>query len=282
MQAWLWILILPLTSLFALAPISATSKMVAITISIFLVVKIQALIVYLSHGGVAPTRDRLAWFIAWPGLDADAFFKNSAKPARPPLRDWSMAAAKTVLGSLLLFGISPQLVVVHEGVAGWTAMVGIIFLFHFGGFHLLALMWRQMGRDVSPIMNAPAAANSLSEFWSRRWNTAFRDFSHACIFRPVAKRWNATAAIWVGFAFSGLVHELAISVPSGAGYGLPTGYFLLQGLGISVERRAARLGIPVRSGIYGWCFAAVITVPAAYWLFHPTFVHRVILPLISS
>lgn len=281
-RVWLWILILPLTSLFAAARVSPTVKMFTIAVSIFLVVKCQALVVYLSRGGVANLGDRLAWFVAWPGLDADAFFEVTSEPSRPAIQDWAAAATKTMLGGLLLFGLAPRLVDVHESVAGWAAMIGIIFLVHFGGFHMLALAWRQMERNVSPIMNAPALAASLSEFWSRRWNIAFRDFSYECVFRPIARRWNANVATWAGFAFSGFVHELAISVPVGAGFGLPMGYFLLQGVGVSIERKATRIGIWLRGGICGRFFAALFTIPAAYLLFHPPFVRGVILPLVSN
>ena len=131
-------------------------------------------------------------------------------------------------------------------------------------------------------MDAPARSTSISEFWGRRWNIAFRDFAHLNVFRPVAKHWNAKAAIWVGFVFSGFVHELAISVPAGAGFGLPMSYFLLQGAGVAVEKQAVQRGVPLRSGICGWLFSALFIVPAAFLLFHPPFVYRVILPLISS
>lgn len=187
-----------------------------------------------------------------------------------------------MFGGALLFVIAPSLVEANAYLAGWVAMLGIVFLLHFGAIHLLALMWRRAGHDVSPIMRAPIAARSLSEFWSRRWNTAFRDFAHEFVFKPVAKRWNSRVATWASFGFSGLVHELAISVPAGSGFGLPFVYFLVQGLGVSLERQAARSGLPVRDGLRGWVFAVLFVVPAAYWLFHPPFVRRVILPIITN
>jgi len=160
-------------------------------------------------------------------------------------------------------------------------MAGIVFAFHFGSLHLAALAWRRAGRNVTPIMNAPILATSLSEFWSRRWNRAFRDFAHLFVLRPVAKQWNMTAATWLSFIFSGLVHELAISFPAGAGYGLPTGYFLLQAFGLTLERWSVRRGVPLGKGVFGWCFALVFVLGPVVWLFHPPFVNKVILPLIS-
>lgn len=276
-----WAFILLLTGLIGLAPLHATAKMIAVAVSILLILKTQVLHTFLARGGAATRCNRVAWFIAWPGLDAKAFF-TARTTSHPTTLDWTIAATEMLVGGLLLLVIAPSLAETHDHVAGWIAMIGVVLVIHFGGFRMLALMWRRAGRGVSPIMHAPIATRSLSEFWSRRWNTAIRDFAHEFVFKPVAKRWNSRVATWASFAFSGFVHELAISIPAGSGFGLPFAYFLLQGLGVSLERRAARCGLPVRDGICGWLFAALFIVPAAYWLFHPPFVQRVILPIISN
>ena len=278
---WIWVLVLASTGMVTVLPVSATAKMIAVAFSIFGVLKCQTYFNFATANVKTNAWDRLAWFSAWPGLDARAFFGGNTTAIRPQLRDWITASAKTAIGGVLLLGVAPQLVDSHELIAGWIAMIGIVFLVHFGFLHLMALVWQQCGRNVRPIMDAPLAATSLSEFWGRRWNLAFRDFAHVSVFRPIAKRWNAKVATWVGFVFSGFVHELAISVPASAGFGLPMCYFLLQGLGVAIERRAIKSGIPVRGGLCCWLFAAVFIIPAAYWLFHPPFVDRVIVPLIS-
>ena len=81
---------------------------------------------------------------------------------------------------------------------------------------------------------------------------------------------------------SGLIHELVITVPAGGGYGLPTGYFLLQGLGAATERsrRGRRLGLG--AGRRGWLFTALVVGAPAYFLFPPPFVRNVILPMLSA
>ena len=40
-------------------------------------------------------------------------------------------------------------------LAGWLAMTGVIFLLHFGAFHLLSLAWRGAGINAAPVMRNP-------------------------------------------------------------------------------------------------------------------------------
>lgn len=85
----------------------------------------------------------------------------------------------------MLFLAAPALRVDSELISGWAALVGIVFLLHFGTFHLAALFWRSRGRDVKPIMNAPIMATSVTEFWSRRWESGFSRLCVAVFIRAV-------------------------------------------------------------------------------------------------
>jgi D-alanyl-lipoteichoic acid acyltransferase DltB (MBOAT superfamily) len=128
-------------------------------------------------------------------------------------------------------------------------------------------------------MNRPLAADSLVDFWSRRWNLAFRDAAALLIFRPLARRWGATIALAGTFLASGLFHEVVISLPARGGYGLPTIYFLIQFAGTIIQRHFisrdnSHWHLPTRLTT-----ALVILTPLPL-LFHPPFCERVIIPFL--
>jgi len=188
---------------------------------------------------------------------------------------------KTLFGALLVWPLAGALYPRYPLAAGWAGMAGLIFLLHFGTFHLVALVWQSAGIGARPVMRNPVLARSLSDFWSRRWNLAFHRVAHDVMFQPLRRRWGILCATIGTFFASGLVHELVISVPAGAGYGLPTAYFLLQGLGVAFERSKVGRRLGLRRGWRGRVFAQLVAAPPAYWLFHPSFVRRVILPFLE-
>ena len=71
----------------------------------------------------------------------------------------------------------------------------------------------------------------------RRWNGAFNQLVFEIVFRPVARSTGPILGTIIAFLASGLIHELVISLPARADYGLPTAYFLLQGCGVLVQHR---------------------------------------------
>jgi hypothetical protein len=224
----------------------------------------------------APAWRHAAYLVAWPGMDAAAFLSPSARVRRPSAGEWLFAAAKLALGIGLVWGVVRFVPSELPLVRGWVGMVGVVFVLHFGAFHLLSCAWRTVGVNAKPLMHWPILATGVSDFWGRRWNTAFRDLTHRFLFRPLAARVGPRAGLFAGFVVSGLAHELVITVPAGGGYGLPTMYFVLQGAGLLAER-AWRL-----RGWRGRLFAAVVVVGPAGLLFPPVFVTRVVLPFLTA
>jgi alginate O-acetyltransferase complex protein AlgI len=227
-----------------------------------------------------PIWRRLGYFYLWPGLDATAFLTGTVRRDPAP-GEWLFASVKFLLGIFLLWGLYPQLEAEHWLLRGWTAMIGIVFLFHFGSFHLLSCAWRWVGVNAKPLMNWPAKSESVSEFWGQRWNTAFRDLTHRFLFRPLTDRLGPRWGIAAGFLFSGLVHEVVISWPAGGGWGGPTLYFVVQGLGLLVERSRMGRRLGLGDGVRGWLFTMLVVLGPVYWLFHPPFVNDVVIPFVD-
>jgi Membrane bound O-acyl transferase family len=223
-----------------------------------------------------------AYLVAWPGMDAETFLDADKRPVRLSVQEWLWAGVKTALGAALLWTVARGVPEQDQLLRGWIGLFGLIFLLHFGSFHLIALFWQSVGIDAEPIMSKPILSKTLSEFWGKRWNLGFRQLAHDLIFRPLHKHTGVAAAGLVVFIASGLIHDLVISLPARGGYGLPTGYFVLQGLGVTLERSTLGRRLGLQKGPIAWIFLVIVTAAPAFWLFHPPFVLRVILPFMRA
>jgi len=224
------------------------------------------------------------YLLAWPGLNAEAFLSSAPlqDKDRPTFWEWRIAFMRLLAGVVLFWFVAGRITGGNEILIGWIGMTGLILMLHFGLFHLLSCAWRSFGIAAQPIMKRPLTSTSLSEFWSRKWNTAFRDFTYRFLFRPLNKwsgpRW---AIIW-GFIFSGIVHDFVISVPAGGGYGGPTLFLGIQAAGMFIERSRIGRAAGLANGWRGWLFAMTMLVLPAYGLFHPPFVRNIILPFMRA
>ena len=224
----------------------------------------------------------LAYLLAWPGMDAEAFLNDKSVPKKQARLGRCFSATRMLFGIWLVWGGAGLAHPKHPLLAGWIGLVGLGFILHFGFFNLLALAWQSAGFDAQPVMRSPILARSLAEFWAKRWNAAFHHLAHTYAFNPLRRRIGPKRATLIVFFISGLVHELVISLPADSGYGLPTAYFSLQGFGLLVERSVLGRRLGLGHGLLGWLFWAVIVGGPAFWLFHPPFVHQVILPFLRQ
>jgi len=224
---------------------------------------------------------KLGFLFGWIGMDAAEFFSEKRTAKKPRAAEWGFAALKILFGSVLLWTFTRRVLAVNDLLAGWTGMVGLIFILHFGLFHLLSLAWRAAGFNAVPLMRAPLLARSLGEFWGERWNTAFNELAARFLFHPLRRKVGVRAATMFAFLVSGLVHDLVISVPARGGYGLPTLYFLLQGAGVLFERTRFARRCGLGRGFRGWLFTVIVTAGPVFWLFHPVFLRNVMLPFLK-
>jgi alginate O-acetyltransferase complex protein AlgI len=220
-------------------------------------------------------------YLAWPGMDAAAFLTPKDGVRRPPAREWGLAFAKTLLGAGFVWGLARIVPAEYALLKGWTGMVGVVLMLHFGSFHLLSCAWRAAGIDAVPLMDRPLASKSVGELWGRRWNRAFRDLTHRFLFRPLSSRLGMRWALWLAFLFSGLIHELVVSLPARGGWGGPTAFFLLQALALSFERSGRGQAL-LAGRVAGRLFTFLVLALPAVILVHPPFVLRVMLPFFAA
>jgi alginate O-acetyltransferase complex protein AlgI len=213
----------------------------------------KAVVTVEARAGGMPKLTAWQWLgfaAVWPGM-RPAPFASAGRGRRPGA--WALAGQGVQNGAMGLVLAVLAWLVWHRGrppladdVAAVLATVlllpGVSLMLHFGAFNVLAGLWRLAGVDARALFRAPLAARSLDEFWSRRWNLAFSEMLALGVYRPLSGVLGRRGAIVAAFVASGLLHELAISVPVLAGFGLPLLYFLLHGtlvLGSEAWRKPA-------------------------------------------
>ena len=317
---WLPLVLLPPTAAVIGTKFPAWIYMWLLAFALFIGCKWLCFRRELAKGTAASRARKIGFLFGWVGMDAAKFLSSGNTPAKPRASEWIFAAVKILAGAILLWVGARLALRIDPLLAGWTGMVGIILLLHFGFFDLLALAWRRAGVPATLLMRAPLLSRSVGEFWGNRWNTAFHELTTTFLFRPLRGVADMRAAILLVFLASGLIHDLVISVPARGGYGLPTLYFLLQGAAVLFEHtKIARRGrdaalrrprprpadgtefsnavtrtiaplnaagtaqraVPAK-GIRGWLFMFLVTAGPAFWLFPPPFVHHVILPMLHA
>jgi alginate O-acetyltransferase complex protein AlgI len=229
------------------------------------------------HGTRLPPLRWLAFATSWPGMRPGLFTRPAGERpgARPGAwrlvaRGFLRAAAGAGLIALarVLWGATES-----PGAATVVLLTGLSLLVHFGMFTVLAGAWRLAGADTSPLFQAPLRSASIGEFWSRRWNIAFSEMTALAVYGPLAGVVGRRHALIAGFLFSGLLHEAAISLPVGAGFGGPLLFFALHGALARIERERGPFG---RVATLLW---VVLPLPL---LFHLPFLRGVVWPLLGA
>ena len=225
----------------------------------------------------------LGFAALWPGMRPAPF----ATAGGPPLAGWAplirRGLARLVLGGVLLALARLAWVVTGSRFAATAlALPGLSFILHFGIFNVVAGAWRRAGVDVHALFRAPLLSRSLAEFWGRRWNLAFSEMTALGVYRPLSPLLGKPAALVVAFVFSGLLHELAISLPVRAGFGLPLLYFAIHGVLMLVEGGMERSGRPIdRRPAVGRAWTTFWLVVPLPILFHRPFLRGVVWPILG-
>lgn len=285
-QSWLMLVASAGTTYFLFLREAPVIRMLAMIVITFTAMKVVTVAVNYQHKPMPLTfKQWLSFTIGWAGMRPQPFeaLGSSSLPNAWPMTRFGIS--RIIAGGFLLLlahaiAVSPFNNQFSYILISATLLVGFSFILHFGLLSISAGIWRLLGVPAYYLFKQPAKARSLGEFWSKRWNLAFSEMTSIAIFRPLRKRTNNATGLIIAFLFSGLLHELALSVPVNSGYGLPLLYFFIQGIVVLVEqkltaRKKKFLQHPVTGRI--WTFFWIV-VPTPL-LFHEQFIKEVLWPL---
>lgn len=91
------------------------------------------------------------------------------------------------------------------------------------------------GHGAREAFHWPPLATSPRDFWSRRWNSMFRNASHRLVFTPLGGAHRPLPAVVAVFAWSALVHEYLVIAALGSTRGHMTAFFALHGAATMVS-----------------------------------------------
>ena len=261
-------------------------KMLALMATTFTAIKVIVVAEGYKDKALSLTfKQWVVFAIGWMGMRAQPFesLGNAPVPGAWPIIKFGIS--RIMAGCLLLacahgivaLGLSHGVTYV---LVSLVLLVGLSLILHFGLLSISAGMWRLSGVNTYLLFKQPAKALNLTEFWSKRWNIAFSEMISIGVFRPLKTKAGSAVALMAAFVFSGLLHELALSVPVNSGYGLPMLYFVIQGVIVLVEKsyilhKTSILHNKVIARLWTF-FWVVVPVPL---LFHTQFIKHVIWPL---
>lgn len=258
--AWLLLISITIASHFILLENGAFMRMVGICCVLLGGMKG---LVYAEWAGKEKLslRQYAVFSFLWFGMDPGTFrFRN------PRLR-WKNDIA---IGSLLtVIGLAGAWLVAN---LGWKNIF-IMFLplslaFHFGFLRILKGSLRASGFPVRTLFPNLLKTHGIADFWSRRWNIGYSQMMQRLIGRPIESIAGKSSGVMAVFITSGLLHEIAITLPVMSGFGLPTLYFTFQGLLTLIEQKFNRP--------FGKIPALISVILPLGWLFPSTFQTEVI------
>lgn len=185
-------------------------------------------LVYVAWGGRLPLTRYLVFGLLWFGMDPGSFEKRRVGLSWKSDLRWGLI--------LMVVGTISAWVV---WFMGWRQILVMFFPmslgFHFGALRVLKAGHRWYGFPVRTLFPNLLNAKGVGDFWSKRWNVGYSQMMQRVVGRPVAGKLGAQAGVLAVFVASGLFHEVAITLPVQAGWGLPTLYFTAHGLLVLLE-----------------------------------------------
>ncbi|MBN8541770.1 MAG: hypothetical protein J0L82_15370 [Deltaproteobacteria bacterium] len=210
-------------------------RLVVSSLGMIEIIKIAALIWQISDGAKFQSRlGMVLFFFAWPGVSVSGFTERGEVAATTGARffeSWLTFLA----GIGILIGVS----LIGRGevsALNYVALFSVLLILHLGLIEVIADGIRLLGFSPSSLFDRPFLAASLRDFWSLRWNRAFVDMNKIFILGPLREKVPLAILTFSIFAVSGILHEIGISYADGVSWGFPLLYFLIQGIGMEIER----------------------------------------------
>lgn len=227
-------------------------------------------------------------YLQWTAFAAGWFGMKPALFDRLPSSSLSFHNILLRAFSRILLGFALLYFSVVAGRYEWLTMIflpqllllaGVSFILHFGILNLSTAWWRAWGVNVQELFRQPYRSNSLKEFWGKRWNMAFSEMTQLIVYRPLKVKLSSERAMMLSFLFSGILHEVAISLPVRSGYGLPALYFVIHAIAMQLEASSSIVKRLIRHRLLSHMWVMTLLIVPMPLLFHHEFIQEVLIPL---
>lgn len=225
----------------------------------------------------------ISFSLGWFGMRMNLFERLPGEPLPFAKIVWKGMASVLVGVILLFFSLILEKCFQLDKIflSQLFMLAGLSMMLHFGVLNLCTAFWRSQGVHVSELFQAPYKATSLNEFWGKRWNVAFSEMTALIVYRPLKSEVGRDKALVTSFLFSGVLHEVAISLPVMAGFGLPMLYFVLHAIAMHFEAHSTWLKKFLQRKWFAHVWVMSFLILPLPLLFHPAFVEEVLTPLRS-
>ncbi|KAG6330832.1 hypothetical protein ID866_8255 [Astraeus odoratus] len=184
----------------------------------------------------------MRFMLYWTALDALDLSVKAFAPegsAGWSIFDPSLPPVQRYLRSIFITGLS--------GFAA-VAMIEVLYQFH---AVLFTACFQQHPSLWPPLFDQPWFATSLANLWGKRWHQLFREYFSAVGTKPLEGILGQYSVIGA-FVLSGLLHDIGLrGMGHGGDFLHVAGFFVVQGLGLVLERLWARLTGKRVGGILG-------------------------------
>ncbi len=224
-------LIIVLLTSFLFSPVV---KLILMTVGLYYIIKISSVILNPPRKNFFNNTSKfIFFFFIWPGIDTNVLEQKGDKLPKSYLLN-GLSCMLLALAMVIVFCFGT----INKELLGWVGIIPFFLFFHFGLSQVIFYYSRLIGLNTNNPFNNPFLANSLTDFWSKRWNQPYVEMNKLYFTPLLSNAIRSKQKVFIViFLISGVLHELALSYPVNSGYGLPMIYFLIQLIVILLLRK---------------------------------------------